>query len=159
MSTETLEIDPRNVVADLVAKDKDERIVLVVESLGGATEQKALSDLTSYLTAAEREIPFAMLVDLEKMQIFKWDGEKLSNPICSLNSSAVLSHYEPEFSSKRIFDPYLRRLVEVWLDDCAYHWKSEKPPASEQLAAIGLLQLLDDGTTQAEVNAKGDPVR
>jgi len=71
----------------------------------------------------------------------------------------VLRHYEAEFGTKRIFELYLTALVEAWLRDLAYHWKSEKPPASEQLAAIGLLQQLAGGTTQLEVALNGDTVR
>jgi hypothetical protein len=67
----------------------------------------------------------------------------------------VLRHYDAEFSNKRIFELYLTTLVEAWLRDLAYHWKSEKPPASEQLAAIGLLQQLEGGTTQPEVALGG----
>ena len=153
MNTERMEVAHRRV--DLVALDRDERIVLLVEFRGGAAEQKAISDLTSYFKAANMVIPFAMLVDLEDIQIFQWDGANLSEPISSLKTAAVLSHYEPEFSSKQIFYTYLITLLDVWLHDLEFHWKSKTPPASEQLAAIGLLPLLEGGTTQTEVELGG----
>lgn len=159
MNTERLEVAHRSIVADLVAKDSDGRIVLLVEFRGGAAEQQAISDITSYLKAVKMVIPFAMLVDLEDIQIFQWDGANLSEPISSLKTAAVLSHYDPEFGSKRIFEPYLITLVDVWLHDLEFHWKSKTPPASEQLAAIGLLQRLEGGTTQTEVELGSHTLR
>lgn len=155
MNTERLEVAYRT---DIVALDSDGRIVLLVESIGGASEQRALCDVTSYLKAANIVIPFAMLVDLEDIQIFQWDCANLSELI-SLKTTAVLSHYDSEFGNKPIFEPYLITLVDVWLRDLAYHWKSEIPPASEQLAAIGLLQRLEGGTTQTEVELGGHTLR
>jgi len=123
-------------------------------------KQKIISQLKSYLQAANTNIPFAMLVDLEDIEIFQGDDASLSaKPIASLKTMDVLRHYEAEFGTKRIFELYLTALVEAWLRDLAYHWKSEKPPASEQLAAIGLLQQLEGGTTQLEVALNGDTVR
>ncbi len=54
---------------------------------------------------------------------------------------------------------YLETLVEAWLRDLAYHWKSETPPESEKLAEIGLLQRLEGGTTHSLVNINGDTLR
>ena len=156
---------PRLRFADIVAQGRDGRMVLIVEVK--ATElksreakQKVISQLKSYLQAANTNIPFAMLVDLEDIEIFQGDDASLSaKPIASLKTMDVLRHYEAEFGTKRIFELYLTALVEAWLRDLAYHWKSEKPPASEQLAAIGLLQQLEGGTTQLEVALNGDTVR
>jgi hypothetical protein len=145
-------------LADVVALDKYGQIVLLVETKSvdfklesRVTPQMAISQIISYLKVAERLIPFAMLVDLKNIQIFQWDGANLSEPVSYLNTADVLGYYEPEFSNKRIFGLYLSTLIEAWLRDLAYHWKSEKPPASEQLTAIGLLQRLEGGTTQTEV--------
>jgi len=144
-------------LADIIAQGRDGRMVLIVEVK--ATElksreakQKVISQLKSYLQAANTNIPFAMLVDLEDIEIFQGNDATLSaKPIASFKTMDVLCHYDAEFGSKRIFQLYLITLVEAWLRDLAYHWKSEKPPASEQLAVIGLLQELEDGTTQQEV--------
>jgi len=151
--------------ADILAQGRDGRMVLIVEVKATELEsreakQKVISQLKSYLQAANTNIPFAMLVDLEDIEIFQGDDASLSaKPIASLKTMDVLRHYEAEFGTKRIFELYLTALVEAWLRDLAYHWKSEKPPASEQLAAIGLLQQLAGGTTQLEVALNGDTVR
>jgi hypothetical protein len=56
--------------------------------------------------------------------------------------------YDPEFPRERVFESYLLTLVEAWLRDLAYHWKSENPPGSEELGRAGLLEKLEGGTTQ-----------
>jgi hypothetical protein len=42
------------------------------------------------------------------------------------------------------------------LDDLRHPWKLEKPPAEEQIAEIGLLPLLKNGTIQPEVEIRID---
>ena len=65
-----------------------------------------------------------------------------------LDTRQVLQHYDLEFPGKRVFESYLLTLVEAWLRDLAYHWKSENPPGSEELGRAGLLERLEGGTTQ-----------
>lgn len=159
-----------NYVADIVVLDKDEQIVLLVEVKATKLEgidakEKAISPLKSYLQKAKNtrfdlaNDTFAMLADLGNIDIFKWHGKKFSDSLISLKTSNILSHYDPEFSNKRILNLYLETLVEAWLRDLAYHWKSETPPASEKLAEIGLLQKLAGGTTQSQVNLNGNTLR
>ncbi|MEH2001616.1 MAG: hypothetical protein V7L00_23210 [Nostoc sp.] len=140
---------------DLVALDKDEQIILIAEVKGfpfnfqeTKAKKYAILRLIDYLQAAKIAIPFAMLVDVNNILIFKWDGNNLSEPILSLNTADVLSHYEPKFRAKRIFSLYLKGLTEAWLRDLAYHWKSAIPPFTKEITELGLLQLLEDGTTQ-----------
>jgi hypothetical protein len=148
-------------LADIVAQSSDGRMVLLVEvkstELKNRVEkQRAISQVKSYLQAANTDIPFVMIVDLENIEIFPGNGDDLSaEPIASLKTGEVLRHYDAEFGNKRIFEFYLTTLVEAWLRDLAYHWKSEKPPASQHLAEIGLLQQLEGGTTQPEVALGG----
>lgn len=140
---------------DFIALDKDEEVILIAEVQGFSfnfqeqkAKDKAILRLINFLQAAKALIPFAMLIDVENILIFKWDGKNLSEPILWLNTADVLSHYEPKFSSKEIYYLYLRTLTEAWLRDFAYHWKSKVPPFTKEMAEIGLLHLLEDGTTQ-----------
>ncbi|WP_026736598.1 hypothetical protein [Fischerella sp. PCC 9605] len=141
---------------DVVALDKDGQVVLIAEVKGfpfsfkdKKTKEYAILRLIDYLKASKSLIPFAMLVDGENILIFKWDGKNLSEPLLCLNTAETLSYYEPKFNSKQIFSLYLTGLTEAWLRDLAYHWKSEIPPASKDMAKIGLLELLQEGTTQS----------
>jgi Holliday junction resolvase len=148
-------------LADIVALGSDGQMVVLVEVKATELEtkkakQSVISQVKSYLRATNANIPFIMIVDLENIEIFQVNSDNLSvEPIASLKTAEVLRHYDAEFGNKQIFELYLTALVEAWLRDLAYHWKSEKPPASEQLAAIGLLQQLEGGTTQPEVTLGG----
>jgi hypothetical protein len=141
---------------DFVAFNKEGEVVLIAEVKGfpfdlnrSQTKENAILRLIDYLQEAKNLIPFAIFVDLENILIFRWNGNNLSESILCLNTVDVLSHYEPEFSKIQVFNLYLTTLTEAWLRDLAYHWQSEIPPASKQMAEIGLLDLLKDGTTQA----------
>ncbi|MDF5720462.1 MAG: hypothetical protein PUP91_08250 [Rhizonema sp. PD37] len=140
---------------DFVALDKDEQVVLIAEVKGFPfkinqykDKEYAILRLIDYLQAAKAVIPFAMLVNVENILVFRWDGNKLSEPVLCLNTAGVLSHYDAEFSKKQIYSLYLTALIEAWIRDLAYHWKWEIPPASKEFIQIGLLQMLEDGTTQ-----------
>ncbi|MBW4679840.1 MAG: hypothetical protein KME19_06970 [Microcoleus vaginatus WJT46-NPBG5] len=151
-----LELDNQPVVvADSVAEDVKGNIVLLIKVQATETKHGGIAQLIHHLQSSKVLIPFAMLVDLENIEFFEWNGNNLSKSACSLKTSDILSYYEPEFGKKRIFYRYLTRLVEAWLRDLAYHWKSETPPGSEQIATIGLLPLLKDGTTKTNVVLRG----
>lgn len=141
---------------DFVALDKEGQVILIGEVKGfpfnftdGKTKKYAILRLIDYLQLARTLIPYVMLVDVENILIFQWNGKNLSEPILCLNTADILSHYEPEFNDKKIFTFYLTGLTEAWLRDLAYHWKSEISPASKEMAKIGLLQLLEEGKSQA----------
>ncbi len=141
---------------DFVALDKEGQIILIAEVKGNPfdsnrekTKKNAILQIIDFLKAEKALIPFAMFVDLENILFFRWDGKNLSEVILSLSTADVLSHYEPKFRSKQIFNLYLLGLTEAWLRDLAYHWKLEIPPFTKEMADIGLLQILEDGSTQA----------
>ncbi|MEH1790496.1 MAG: hypothetical protein V7L23_34270 [Nostoc sp.] len=139
---------------DVVALDRDGEIVLIVEVQGfpfdsnpKKTKENAILQIFDYLQVSKILITFAMFVDLKNILVFQWNGYNLSK-IISLNPGDVLSYYEPEFNQKQIFNLYLTGLIEAWISDFCYHWKSEIPPASKEIAEIGLSQLLKGGITQ-----------
>lgn len=156
---ESIKIDQKaSLRADIIAFSENNEPILLVEvksnelkNKNNSYTQKAIKQLTSYLNATDKLIPFAMLVTPEIIQIFQWDGVNLSNPIVCLQTADVLTYHEAEFKSKRIFHLYLTTLIEAWLRDLAYHWKSQNPPAIKELEAIGLLEKLANGTTRTEV--------
>ena len=162
MLAENLEIETP-IDVDIIAVDKDDRVVMLIEvkiiqAQEPAAKQRIVDYMISWMKAVLAKIseqrtliPYAMFVDTEQIQIFKWDGENLSEPVCVLNTGDILRHYEPEFGKKWISERYLESLIESWLEDLAYNWKSEMPAASEQIAIIGLLQRLTGGTTKSGV--------
>ena len=167
MQSETLEVE-LPIDADIIALDKDDRIVALIEVKINQAKEKAakqkiinralkqIKHFLSILSEKKVVIPYAMIVNLKDIMVFKWDGTVLSDAVLSLKTADILHYYDSKLGDQRIFVPYLTRLIEAWLRDLAYNWKCENPPASEQIAAIGLLPLLAGGTTKSEVKIGGD---
>lgn len=148
--------DPPSLIADIVAQDARGRDILVVKARGTVLAPEMIGRYFEYLERASPSTPFYMLADLEAIYLKK-NGAGLT-PL-RLDAAAILSHYEPEFGHKPILHGYLSALVDTWLRDLIYHWKSETPPGSEELAQFGLLERLAGGTTEREVLVGEDSLR
>lgn len=138
--------------ADIVARDKNGNPVLLVDVRTRTLHPQVSTQILESLEQAKGSIPFAMLVNPENISIFKWKSDNWQEPICLLNTAEALSRYEPEFSKKRIFHDYFVSLIEAWLSDLAYRWKSDSPPFIEEIKKIGLLEKLAHGTNEQEVD-------
>ena len=136
--------------ADIIGLDAQDKPVLLIE-VKGRRQENAFDrpQLITDLQEAGIALPFAMLVTLEDTRIFEWDGTRLSE-VLRLPTADALSPYDPEFSNKNVYQDYLIRLVEAWLRDVAYHWRSEVPPFREELERIGLADRIKDGDTKNE---------
>jgi Holliday junction resolvase-like predicted endonuclease len=71
---------------DIVAQDRNGKTILLVEVKARHLKNQQHKDwfiekVKSYLQAVNAEIPFAMLVDLEDIQIFRCDVLNWSEPI------------------------------------------------------------------------------
>ena len=142
------------IVADLIVTKKKKPIMLVRTDPRTELLEWGLTELIYNLKYSETFFPYAMLAQLEKIQIFKWDGEKLSEPIFVKKSEEIFKYYRPDFGKQRMF--YITALTEVWLHDLDYNWKMENPPGSKELAEIGLLELLKGAQTETEVVLRGE---
>jgi hypothetical protein len=91
---------------------------------------------------------FLLAIDPVCIHLYWLTEKELSDPVVHLDTAKILSHYDSDFGRKRIFEHYLLTLVEAWLRDLAYHWKSPNPPGSEELKAAGFLGRVEGGTTQ-----------
>lgn len=154
-------IYPRGKQIDLLVTDKNGQIIVVGEARTHPTTRayEVAEHLTHYLGALPDPVPFILVVDLEKIEIFGWNGRSLSGPLLVLPTDEILRPYDPDFGSRRIFEPFLITLVEAWLRDLAYRWKSETPPGCEAVAKIGLLPLLEGGATKSEVTLTNGHLR
>src|SRR5262249_60803837 len=93
-------------------------------------------------------VDFVMTIDPTCIHLYRVAGGNLGRPIVHLDTPQILQQYDPEFAKRRVFESYLLTLVEAWLRDLAYHWKSDSPPGAEELRRAGLLEKLEGGTTQ-----------
>jgi hypothetical protein len=132
---------------DAAVVDREDHAVALVEVKAHPVESWA-TILAGQLAKFAERVAFVLTIDPNDIQLYKSEGESLGEPIVRLDTREVLQHYDPGFAGKRVFEPYLLTLVEAWLDDLAYHWKSEDPPGSEELGRVGLLEKLKGGTTQ-----------
>ena len=147
---ETLSRKPAGIYrADIVALDADDAPIMLVEVKARHEDNEFdREQLQRYLQAAQ-SIPYAMLVTLRDIHLYEWKSQTLSL-LLTAPAADVLSDYEPEFRDKNIYEYYLATLVEAWLRDVAYHWKSAAPPLFDQLTQLGLVKKLDNGTTRRE---------
>lgn len=155
MNSEQLEKPVYRITPEIVILDSDDLIVLLGKAKGNREKYGDISEVISWLKAGNGAIPFGMFIDLENISIFKWESD-MSEPVCVLSTAEVLSPYGLKLPDEWISGDFIGSLAESWLSDLRHHWKLEKPPAEEQIAAIGLLPLLKDGTTQPEVEIRID---
>lgn len=132
---------------DAAVLDRENRPVALVEVKAQPVERWA-TILQGRLTDLAERVDFILAADPNSIQLYKPEGESLGEPIAQLDTWQVLRHYAPKYPKKRVFEPYLLALVEAWLRDLAYHWKSANPPGSEALVKTGLLETIEGGTTQ-----------
>ncbi|MEH2045867.1 hypothetical protein [Nostoc sp.] len=88
-------------------------------------------------------VPYAMTATPENIIFFKWDGKNLET-LYTFPTHEVMSEYDSKFASKRISKSYLEILVESWLRDLAYNWKTDNPPKLQELKQIDFVQKLAD---------------
>ena len=132
---------------DAAVVDGENHAVVLVEAKAHPVESWDTILPRQLANSAERAA-YVLTVDPNSIQLFRPGEESLGEPIVRLDTRQVLRHYDPDFPRTRVFESYLLTLVEAWLRDLAYHWKSEDPPGSEELGRAGLLEKLEGGTTQ-----------
>jgi len=143
-------------IADIVAQDSQGHDVLVVIVKGMQLEPRIV---TEYFELIEREcpgFPFAMVVDPSAIYVKRLGSEPGPETYRVLDPVPIMRYYDPDGGKQRILRNYRAGLVQSWLEDMIYHWKSSTPPESEQVAAIGLLERLEKGATYREVALGAD---
>ena len=133
---------------DAAVADRENHSVALVQVKAQAATNGWAAMLLKQLSQFAERIDFVLTADLKSISVYRWVEGALTGPLVQLDTPRILQHYDPDFAKKRVFEPYLLTLVEAWLRDLAYHWKSENPPGAEELRRAGLLEKLEGGTTQ-----------
>jgi hypothetical protein len=150
--------------ADVIVDDRQGRPIALVEVRASVTSREGLQEyLQRFLDIPDPSISFGLLVDLENMYLLKRDTQKETFvPVVELNTKDILGYYAPEFAGKDsryvrspMFHDYFETLVEGWLRDLAYHWKSASPPGAEALAGTSLLERIKEGMTRRSEGEAG----
>ena len=135
--------------ADMVVEGRDGRPVLLVEVKVRRLDARSTSSLIHELGSSGPLVPFAMIVDPDRIQVFQRQEEHLVGPVLTMKASPVLRYYSDafdEFLSKGIRESFMETLVVAWLRNLNYQWKSKSSgaPGADRLARIGLLPLLKE---------------
>lgn len=126
---------------DTAVVDRENHPVAFVEVKAHAVEEWA-TVLPEQRAKSTQEVAFLLTIDPDWIRLYRSGAASLGEPIVGLDTRQVLQHYDPEDPGKRVFESYPLTLVEAWLRDLAYHWKSENPPGSMEPGGAGLLELL-----------------
>jgi hypothetical protein len=136
---------------DLVARDAEGRPFLVAEIKTRPARPEDTEQLRSDLELLGPRASFGMLVDPAAIRVFRRDGQDLRGPDLILDAQSILGTYSNYSKKEFLSSSYLTDLVDAWLRDLGYRWKSATPPAVSEIAAIGLLPLLESASTRTEV--------
>lgn len=131
---------------DAVLVDRENHAIALVE-VKTRPREKWATIVQRLLVKFAEPVAFVITIDLDSIRLYRAGGVILGEPIVHLDTLQVLGHYDPELPRKQLFESYLLTLVEAWLRDLSYHWKSENPPGVEELRRTGLLEKLEGGTT------------
>jgi hypothetical protein len=141
-----LKIQPPTVIdfqPAIAAKDKDDQPILMIDVRFSGMYSSP--DLNILKMEEYQDIPFLMFVNSNVMRLFK--SPTLAE-VARFDTKNVLAYYDPDSIEGIIYQSTLITLIQSWLRDLAYHWKSETPPYIEKIKEIGLFTLLFDGTTE-----------
>jgi len=125
----------------IVVKDKDDRPMMFVD----VRSYRAFSseDLTIHHLEDYQHVPFLMFVNLKQIRIYPSGNYQ---PVMILKAEEILSFYAPNYQEYKVISQhYLVSLVDSWLSDISYHWKSQNPPFETQINEVGLTSLLEKG--------------
>lgn len=132
---------------DAAVVDREDHTVALIEVKTHPVHGWA-TILRNQLALIPEPIPFLLAIDPDEIRVYRTEGGILGEPMIRLETRQVLRHYDPKFPGERVYAAYLLTLVEAWLRDLAYHWKSEDPPGSAELGRAGLLEKFEGGTTR-----------
>lgn len=153
----TVSAPKRLLRADLAAFDASGAPLLLAEIKTGPASPDVTERVLFYQRQATPPVPFGMVADPERIVLFRADAPEQSR--VELATADILRLYEPGFGAKRIYPFYFETLVEGWLRDLIFRWKSQEPPGMDAVRAIGLLDRLQGARTRIGARLRGDFVR
>jgi hypothetical protein len=152
-------ISDRVCLADVVAFDRDDKPVVVVAADERPLYPQSIGFNLEVLQAIRKDIPFAILAYAEEMTIYRKHRTRSLEPVATIPTREIIRFYAPESVEGRLFSRFIAAMIDVWLRDFMWHWKSPTPPYSETMAALGLVERLENGWSKARVRLACLPVR
>jgi hypothetical protein len=134
---------------DILVTEPAGKSLLVVEVKRPHFYQEARLQLANYAQAVGAE--FVMAVDPENILVAPThDGLPQWERAITLATGNVLRHYAEVPDLSRIEGFYLESLVEAWLRDFSFSWKTTHPPGYDELEQIGLASRLRHSQTHSQ---------
>lgn len=131
---------------DIFVSGEQGEPLLVVEVKRRTLHQDIREQIKRYSNVVDAE--YIMGVDPQHILVAKTrSGLPDWNDAIKLSTPAILRHYGNFQSLERIEGFYLQSLIEAWLRDFSFSWKSEKPPGHDELSRIGLAERLRNSDT------------
>ncbi len=120
---------------DIVVEDQSGAPVAIVEvkyKIRDADRAYFYAQLEQFLRNSSRGgfSPFTIVVDRDMIEIF--GGAPGETEPVRLRTS-LLAAYDSDYSTRSEHQSYLVRLMELWLDDVAHHWRSDPAPEEDHL--------------------------
>ena len=134
---------------DILVTAPEGRPLLVVEVKRLDFYQEARVQLAKYSQAIGAE--FVMAVDPKQILVAPTlDGLPQWERAITLRTNEILRHYADVPDLERIEGFYLESLVEAWLRDFSFSWKSARPPGYDELEEVGLASRLHHAETHSQ---------
>jgi hypothetical protein len=137
---------PKEQSLDILVTGEQGQPLLVVEIKRRAIDQNIRQQIARYSKSVGAE--FLMGIDPQNILVAKtlsglpdWSG------VVKLSTPTILSHYGDVQNLERVEGFYLQGLIEAWLRDFSFSWKSQRPPGYEELSRIGLASRLRNSET------------
>lgn len=134
---------------DILVTAREGYPVLLVEVKRRALNQVARRQIAEYSKYVKAD--FVMGIDPQRIIVAPIrNGVPDWQQAITLPTMDILRQYSDLQTLDQIEDFYLEGLVEAWLQDFAFSWKSEHPPGYSELDRIGLASRLRNSETHTE---------
>jgi Type I restriction enzyme R protein N terminus (HSDR_N) len=144
-----MQLTPNEQKADILVTASQGHPVLVVEVKRQSIDRATYDQLRSYAQTIGAD--FLMAVDPQEIIITRVSGSSLDpQSTIKLATPDVLGRYTDLTDFRSVEGFYLESLVEGWLRDFSFSWKSSEPPGFSELSHIGLASLLKDSETRVK---------
>ena len=131
---------------DIVVTRDQGQPLLIVEVERRPLDQSVRQQLARYSQAVGAD--FIMGIDPQHILVAKTrNGLPDWDKAIRLSTKDILRHYANVQDLEQIEEFYLESLIQAWLRDFSFSWKSQSPPGFKELAAIGLAARLRNSET------------
>lgn len=134
---------------DILVTDAEGNPVLIAEVKRRRFDNGARQQVETYAKAVLPD--FVMTVDPYEIVVAKTShGSPQWKESIRFSTEKILRSYDRESDLNRVEGFYLESLIEAWLRDYSFGWKSSSPPGYEDFDQIGLASRLQNSETHTQ---------